>query len=283
MRSLGRQFSALLAAVGIAFGAVAALAAPVHAETRQTLTFLGGVLGSDPVGTVDTTTDYTRDGGRTWEPAYLIGRHPWGLVPGTDSWIHWCPSGTDSANGCLSDTVTYRVRFFVPPQFSDPQLLLQVKVDNWGTVFLNGQDLTGRVTGEPQPIDAEVTAAMKVGLNEMTMVVEGDGAGWSGFNYRADISVISDQPLVPIDAGVEAPQDPYAESVGSAPPDVLQAVSRPASGLCSDVDDSDLAWGGAPSGGWVPSWAQWAHEGRGGPVCERTLYWTWTGQWAVRP
>lgn len=259
---------------------------PAQAEgTRQTLTFLGGVLGSNPVGTVDTTTDYTRDGGQTWEPAYLIGSHPWGLVDGTDSWIHWCPSGTESGpdGACLADAITYRVRFFVPPEFSDPQLALQIKVDNWGTVFLNGQDITGRVEGQPQPIDAEVTAAMQVGLNEMTMLVEGDGAGWSGFNYRADISVIATQPLVPIEAGVEAPLDPYVELTGPVPADVMQAVEMQPGGTCADVVDTALAWGGAPSGGWAPSWAQWARGGLGGPVCERSLYWTRTGQWLVRP
>jgi len=55
------------------------------------------------------------------------------------------------------------------------------------------------------------------------------------------------------------------------PPPVLQQVPVPASGSCADVDDSQYNWGGAGSGGWSESWAQWANAGSGGPICTRTL------------
>lgn len=55
------------------------------------------------------------------------------------------------------------------------------------------------------------------------------------------------------------------------PPPVLQQVPLPSSGSCTYVDDTKYNWGGAGSGGWGESWAQWADAGAGGPICTRTL------------
>ena len=66
------------------------------------------------------------------------------------------------------------------------------------------------------------------------------------------------------------------------PDEVLQHVGRPKSGSCADVDDSKLNLGGVSSGGWTPSWAQWANNGAGGEICGRTLYYAPSGRWAVR-
>lgn len=55
------------------------------------------------------------------------------------------------------------------------------------------------------------------------------------------------------------------------PPPVLQQVPIPSSGSCLNVDDTRYNWGGADSGGWGQSWAQWANAGAGGPICTRTL------------
>lgn len=57
----------------------------------------------------------------------------------------------------------------------------------------------------------------------------------------------------------------------SGPADVLQQVSPGADGTCSAIDASSLNIGGAGSGGWGRSWAQWVNDGRGGAVCTRTL------------
>ena len=66
------------------------------------------------------------------------------------------------------------------------------------------------------------------------------------------------------------------------PPPVLQQVPLPASGTCADVDDSKYNWGGAGSGGWGQSWAQWAYAGAGGPICTRTLIYNAAfGIWVV--
>ena len=66
------------------------------------------------------------------------------------------------------------------------------------------------------------------------------------------------------------------------PPPVLQQVPVPASGSCADVEDSQYNWGGAGSGGWSKSWAQWANAGSGGPICTRTLIYNPSfGIWVV--
>jgi len=67
------------------------------------------------------------------------------------------------------------------------------------------------------------------------------------------------------------------------PDPVLQQVPIPTSGSCADVDDSKYNWGGAGSGGWGESWAQWADAGQGGPVCTRTLIYNSSfGIWVVQ-
>jgi hypothetical protein len=58
---------------------------------------------------------------------------------------------------------------------------------------------------------------------------------------------------------------------GQIPVPVIQQIALPAAGSCNEAAPADLNWAGVPSGGWVTSWAQWPNDGRGGPVCTRTL------------
>lgn len=58
---------------------------------------------------------------------------------------------------------------------------------------------------------------------------------------------------------------------GATPPPVIQQFGMPSSGTCDADALIVLNWGGAGSGGWGNSWAQWANGGKGGPVCTRTL------------
>jgi len=51
---------------------------------------------------------------------------------------------------------------------------------------------------------------------------------------------------------------------------VLQQLPAPDTGSC-DLIVTTYDWGGASTGGWSRSWAQWVNDGRGGPVCTRTL------------
>ena len=70
---------------------------------------------------------------------------------------------------------------------------------------------------------------------------------------------------------------------GDAPADALQQFGGSDVHSCDALADAALNWGGAASGGWANSWAQWMNDGTGGYVCTRSLYWTPSGQWAVRP
>lgn len=73
-----------------------------------------------------------------------------------------------------------------------------------------------------------------------------------------------------------------SSTASDAPPDWLQQVGLPASGTCTGIDDTSLNQGGAASGGWGKSWAQWMNGGLGGAVCTRSLAYVGGGRWAVR-
>ena len=75
---------------------------------------------------------------------------------------------------------------------------------------------------------------------------------------------------------------PDAPAAGGPAP-VIQQFEKPANGTCDEAQPEGLNWGGASSGGWGESWAQWMHEGQGGAVCTRTLaYNNSTATWQVQ-
>lgn len=76
--------------------------------------------------------------------------------------------------------------------------------------------------------------------------------------------------------------DPTAETSSDARPSaIMQQVGMPSAG-CADYENADLNIGGAASGGWGQSWAQWVNDGEGGAVCTRTLVYSPTlGSWMV--
>jgi len=70
---------------------------------------------------------------------------------------------------------------------------------------------------------------------------------------------------------------------GSTPAPRIQQFEKPATGTCDEAAPEGLNWGGASSGGWGESWAQWVNEGQGGAVCTRTLdYNNSTATWQVQ-
>ena len=77
--------------------------------------------------------------------------------------------------------------------------------------------------------------------------------------------------------------DGTALSAAGGPAPVIQQFEKPATGTCDESQPEGLNWGGASSGGWGESWAQWMHEGQGGAVCTRTLaYNNSTATWQVQ-
>ena len=66
----------------------------------------------------------------------------------------------------------------------------------------------------------------------------------------------------------------------SGPAPILQQFGRDQLDDCSNVNMPELDIGGAESGGWGPSWAQWPFDHSGGWVCTRTLtYNTGSNSW----
>ncbi len=166
----------------------ASLVAPSAHAGLQTLTILGG-YGNQ--GDVDSYTDYSRDGGATWHPAYLTGWHPWSFVPGTNSWINFDPSPFVG----LNSTTLYRVRFSAPSTWEGtPQMYVQIKADNAAIIAFNGAHIAN-ITGGAN-INADLTFAQNLvpGINTIYITLV-DWGGWVGFNYRIDLSLESDEPF----------------------------------------------------------------------------------------
>lgn len=81
--------------------------------------------------------------------------------------------------------------------------------------------------------------------------------------------------------GFSSSSAPTTET-GSSPSPVVQQFGKPTSGTCTDAAPASLNWGGASSGGWSESWAQWMNGGSGGAVCTRSLqYSAARGTWSV--
>ena len=73
-----------------------------------------------------------------------------------------------------------------------------------------------------------------------------------------------------------------SDTSNSTPQLVLQQFGKPATGTCDAAATEMLNIGGAESGGWSESWAEWMNGGLGGAVCTRTLdYSNALGHWVV--
>lgn len=183
----------------------------------QTLTLLGG-HGSQ--GDESQYTEFTKDGGETWQKAYLTGWHPWGFATGTNSWINFDPSPFVG----LNTTTDYRIRFYVPSEFSNPKMTFVIKADNRGDLAINGVPF-GSITGSGSGAagDAVLATALKPGINEITLRLT-DWGGWVGLNYRIDIEMEADEPLSIHEAGT---------------PVVSGPVDLDNDGLLSNIDPDD--------------------------------------------
>ena len=79
---------------------------------------------------------------------------------------------------------------------------------------------------------------------------------------------------------------PYASYCDVTPPGgslapVHQHTTPLADDTCAIVDPA-YNWAGVLPGGWHRSWAQWPRDGRGGPVCVRTLVYSDGRGWSVQ-
>lgn len=184
MKNLMAQLKSIMALV-----LVLASTSYAVADT-QTLTILGA---NGTQGDIDPYTEASRDGGLTWQPAYLTGWHPWNFIAGTNSWVNFDPSPFVG----LNSSTLYRIRFNAPADWTNPQMEVLLKADNQGIVSFNGEfvgDITGTAT-----IDADLVFAdnLRPGMNEIQIELI-DWGGWVGLNYRIDLSVEADEGFEPL-------------------------------------------------------------------------------------
>jgi hypothetical protein len=165
---------------------------PMGTASAATQTLLIYGANGAPV-TTDSYTDFSLDGGLTWQPAYLIGSHPWGFVADTNSWLNCRPNG--QAAECLNRTVMYRIRFTVPVGSTNPQMDFYVNVDNYATISVNGAHVSDITGGDHLVSHASLTSAIHTGINEIRLDVR-DTGGWAGINYKISLTMDGTTPPV---------------------------------------------------------------------------------------
>lgn len=160
-------------------------------DTTQTL----NIFGANGVpGETDAHTEFSLDGGETWQSAYLYGSHPWGVVPGTNSWINCAPSG----QACLDMEVLYRIQFNVPDNASNAEMKFDIKADNYATISLNGTHVTDIEGQNSIDLDASIASEVQPGLNTILLNVK-DVGGWAGLNYKITLTINAPTPPVLVD------------------------------------------------------------------------------------
>lgn len=218
----------------------------------QTLTILGG---SGLSGEIAPNTEYYNPGTGEWQPAYLTGGHPWGVISGTNSWINYRPTSqsdpdvsTDPANPTW---YLYRVRFNAPANVENAKMTFSLKADNYAAVAFNGVSVGAVVAGQADGLNADLVFSQNLQAGENTITIDvGDFGGLNGMNFRIDLSVQSEEPLevVPVDVDTTPP-------VITAPADITAEATGPAGAAVSfsatAVDDVDgpVAVAASPASG----------------------------------
>ncbi|MBI5771989.1 MAG: putative Ig domain-containing protein [Verrucomicrobia bacterium] len=175
----------------------------------QTLTILGG---NGSFGGIAANVEYFNPSTQAWQPAYLVGAHPWGQVTGTNSWINYKPgNGSDPGAGPTKNQTlwyAYRVRFTVPADAINPRMTFSLKADNFAQVaingvttggttqFINNANVANVIEGGANSVNADATFSQNVHPGENTITLNiGDWGGLNGFNFRIDLSMQSSQPI----------------------------------------------------------------------------------------
>lgn len=210
---------------------------------EQTFTILGA---NGSVGDIDPYSQSLPEGATEWQPVYLTGWHPWGFIPGTNSWVNFDPN---NAVG-LNTRTPYRIRFEVPEDYTDPSMVFTLKADNRALVWINDTFIDS-VTGGGliTPADAIVSDALHAGVNEIRLMMV-DWGGIVGFNYRIDVTMtscedIADAVLTPDEAS--ALNNPPLADAGQDQASETTSVTLDGSGS-SDPDENLLIYSWSENG-----------------------------------
>ncbi len=209
--TLGRKAVAVLVMSAVMAFNLGPLEAKAEETTQQTLEIYGGLIDADhPLNSPDPYTEVSTDEGLTWQPAYLVGQHPWGLVSGTNSWLNCVPS----INSCAKARSDYRYRFFLAEGWRASNMSVNMKMDDYGWVSLNGNDISGLQAEQWNsggPID--VDAMTKTGWNELRVILI-DYGGAAGINYKISYNVISPYQIKVMEPGKPSTLDVLFDSEG---------------------------------------------------------------------
>lgn len=177
--------------------------------TEQTFTIFGA---NGSIGDIDPYSQSLPAGATEWQPVYLTGSHPWGYIPGTNSWVNFDP---DNSVG-INTRTPYRIRFEVPEDFTNASMTFNIKADNRAIIWVNDTFIDS-VDGQGSPsIDATIAdQALHPGLNEIRLTMV-DWGSIVGFNYRIDVTMtscedIADAVLTP-DEAAELNNPPVADA-----------------------------------------------------------------------
>ncbi|HAF12398.1 MAG TPA: hypothetical protein DCK99_01610, partial [Blastocatellia bacterium] len=216
----------------------------------QTLTLKSG---NGEIGQPDQLNLASRDGGLTYQPAYVVERYDssvyvpgtnfvWGLIPGS-RWINFVPShwmaGPLNWNAGPS-TTKYRATFTFPSDYSQPSLFGRIEADDVATVFLNGTQIVSH-SGFADPAGFVFTddiTRFQSGPNVVDITLFDSGGGVGGLDYKFQILSVTATP--------HANQPPTVNAGTS------QIISLPnQASLMGGVRDDTLPCGGTLSVEWV--------------------------------
>jgi hypothetical protein len=226
----------------------------VVALPTQTLTILGG---NGSYGEIAANVEYFNPSTSQWQPAYLVGQHPWGEVPGTNSWINYKPvnSSDPGAGPTTNQTLwyQYRVRFTVPADAIDPEMSFSLKADNFAQVaingvttggstqFINNANMPNVIVGEADQVNSDAVFSQAVHPGENTITINmGDWGGLNGFNFRIDLKMKTSGTIdiVPVEHDTTAPAI-------TAPADITEEAASAAGAIATftatATDDFDGA------------------------------------------
>jgi hypothetical protein len=190
-------------------------------------------------GQQDGNTTFSRDGGLTWQPAWIVdetvnGRHPWDgaswdPVDPRAAWINCEPS----YNACLGETIRYRT-YVVLPAEGPYDLHFSVVADNAATALMNGTQVGARfeTTGE---LDIP-EGLLHPGINTFEMIIE-DWGGAAGFQY--DVTGNLDADAV-VDADNDGVLDGDDNCVDVANGNQADTDTDGLGDVCDTDDDGDL-------------------------------------------
>ena len=162
--------------------------------------------GNGVIGQPDAYNLASRDGGLTYQPAYVVERYDsnvyvpgtniaWGLIPGTE-WINFVPShwvaGPQNWNAPGS-TTRYRATFTLPSDYTQPGLVGRIQADNSAALLLNGVQI-GSHFGFIDPggfITSTNASHFQAGQNVLDIILVDTGGGVAGLDYRFQVSSVN--------------------------------------------------------------------------------------------